>query len=353
MAMSPRFSIGITTYNRLEMLRECVTSLLRQAEEDFEILIGNDYQPLALTRDLLGIDDPRIRIINHPSNLGERRNINALLEAASGRYFTWHADDDFYAPTYLASMRDAFDRFPEADAAFCSFTVVEDSSILRYGTTPTVVDPEGLSGAEFLRGYWRGKFETMGFTCMYRRELLRSLGGLVALCDAPIAAMSEYFLILQAGMFAQVVYIPSPLVYFRVHDASWSMTTTDILAWESAATNFVVRGLRVLRDRAYGPDYALHLKGLLHRAFSSVLTVVFRPASQPVLHRELSFFLRCIYHVIRGTEGHRVEMICVVLIITARYAVFVCVESIRRTWARARGAPKATSAAHEPPAQPP
>src|SRR5262249_23161831 len=119
----PRFSIVITTYNRLEMLRECLASLVCQPGEDFEIIIGNDYQLLALTPDLLGSDDPRIRIINHPSNLGERNNINALLEVASGQYFSWIADDDLFAPTYVASMRNGFNQFPRANAAFSSFTV--------------------------------------------------------------------------------------------------------------------------------------------------------------------------------------------------------------------------------------
>jgi len=333
----PLFSIGITTYNRPDMLRECVASVLRQTEDDFEVLIGNDYQAGPVTRQNLGIDDARVRIINHPLNLGELRNLNALLEAASGRYFTWQADDDFYAPTYLASMRRAFDRFPDADAAFCSFSVVNDPSIPRHEATLPDVEPEGMAGAEFLRRCWRGILQTMAFTGMYNRERLRSRGGLVSLSDAPVAAMSEYLLLLQMGMVAQVACIPSPLAYFRVHDTSWSMTTTDVLAWETAGGNFISHGLRVIRHDAYAPDYGLHLRRIFQLTLSNVRTVLLRPGAEFSPHRELRFFLQCIRCALRGSEGHRVSAVGAMLRVTMRFAGILCSDVIRESWARARG----------------
>ena len=51
--------------------------------------------------------DPRIRFVNHPTNLREVGNMNALLREATGRYFTWLFDDDLYEPGFLKAAYDA------------------------------------------------------------------------------------------------------------------------------------------------------------------------------------------------------------------------------------------------------
>lgn len=84
----PFFSIGVTTYNRRELLKQVLDILIKQTFSDFEVIVGNDYPQEILTAELLGIYDPRIRFVNHPKNLGEVGNMNALLEVSRGRYFT-------------------------------------------------------------------------------------------------------------------------------------------------------------------------------------------------------------------------------------------------------------------------
>src|SRR5580698_5118306 len=118
MTNRPLFSVGITTYNRPELLRQCVATLLSQDFHDFEIIIGNDYIPIPLTEEMLGVCDPRIRIINYEQNLGEYGNLKALLEAAKGTFFSWQADDDYYDSMFLSHARMAFERFEDLNAVY-------------------------------------------------------------------------------------------------------------------------------------------------------------------------------------------------------------------------------------------
>ena len=39
----PFFTIGVTTYNRRDMLVDCLQSILAQTFIDYEVIIGNDY----------------------------------------------------------------------------------------------------------------------------------------------------------------------------------------------------------------------------------------------------------------------------------------------------------------------
>lgn len=41
--MTPFFSFGVTTYNRKDLLKECINSILSQSFDDFEVIISNDY----------------------------------------------------------------------------------------------------------------------------------------------------------------------------------------------------------------------------------------------------------------------------------------------------------------------
>ena len=74
---TPTVTIGIVTYNRPDLLREAVLSILNQTYGNFELLIGNDYIKTPVTFDTLGINpNPRVKILNYSSNLGEIDNMN-------------------------------------------------------------------------------------------------------------------------------------------------------------------------------------------------------------------------------------------------------------------------------------
>jgi len=71
----PFFTIGVTTYNRPDLLKQTLTSISAQTFTDFEVIVGNDYTPESLSAENLGINDPRIRFENYPQNLGEAQNM--------------------------------------------------------------------------------------------------------------------------------------------------------------------------------------------------------------------------------------------------------------------------------------
>src|SRR5687767_6103523 len=146
---APWFSIGVTVFERRHMLAVAVASIQRQTFPDFEIIVGNDNPAMPLSPADFGVlNDSRVRIINHPENLGEMRNMNALLAAARGRYFTWLADDDAYAPDFLAAVRRVF----VEHGVPCVFTSYSRDPQQRLGTAQSVT-PRLLSGEEFVTGF--------------------------------------------------------------------------------------------------------------------------------------------------------------------------------------------------------
>ena len=61
----PKITIAITTYNRFDMLKECINSILLQTFNDFDVTKENDYVEQKLIDKNLEINDHRIEITNY------------------------------------------------------------------------------------------------------------------------------------------------------------------------------------------------------------------------------------------------------------------------------------------------
>ena len=223
---APLFSIGVTTYDRLELLRETLQSVLRQDCADVEILVGNDNPARQLDAGTIGTSDPRVRIINHPVNLGEMGNMNALLSEAKGRYFSWLADDDLYAATTLSTVARAITKFQDPPCVFTRYSIQALSALGADG------DAAQLEPAEFLRRYLGRSLPVLGCYGFYRHEQLLALGGMTRLSPG-LSPYSDNLLALKAAILRPVV-IDSPLIYFRTHDQSLSFTSVDVAGYRAA-----------------------------------------------------------------------------------------------------------------------
>ena len=71
-------AIVVLTYNRLHLLRQCVENVLaRTSAQTTEIVIWDNGSADATPDYLRSLEDPRIRVVLHPENLGQ----NAYAQA--------------------------------------------------------------------------------------------------------------------------------------------------------------------------------------------------------------------------------------------------------------------------------
>jgi len=105
MNLQPKLvSVGIPTYNRADMLRRSVESVLCQDYMLIEILISDNSS----TDDTQNIcqqfceKDERVKYVQQSSNIGASANFKNVLARASGEYFMWLGDDDWIDLTYIS-----------------------------------------------------------------------------------------------------------------------------------------------------------------------------------------------------------------------------------------------------------
>jgi glycosyltransferase involved in cell wall biosynthesis len=102
-AAPPLATIAIPTFNRAERLKQAVASACAQDYPSVEILIVDNASE-DVTKEVcqaLADEDPRIRYMRQPRNVGPTRNFETGLENARGHYFMWLSDDDWITPNYV------------------------------------------------------------------------------------------------------------------------------------------------------------------------------------------------------------------------------------------------------------
>jgi glycosyltransferase involved in cell wall biosynthesis len=285
-ALKPFFSIGVTTYNRHDLLRETLNSVLAQSFADFEIIVGNDYQAEVLTGEMLGINDPRIRIINHPVNLREVGNMNALLAEASGRYFTWLFDDDLYEPGFLQTAYDVLSETDFPPALFSSFRTLREGEEYLPRTTGHL-SISMLSGREFLRRYSAVNPEVVSTCGLFDTVALKHVtGGIEELCASAIGVYCEYLFLVRCALFDRIAYTDAPFYVFRTHDGSWSESNDELHRYIEAGKVLVRKCGEVLRHPTLIADFP---RNLLTICEQHLIAVAYRSARHEVARQQLGF----------------------------------------------------------------
>lgn len=125
---TPVVSIGLPTYDRLEMLQEAVASIQRQTFQDFELVISDNCSP-----DLRVVDictdwaerDSRITYIRQSKNIGDGANILSLLSKSEAPLFTWASDDVLWDESFLERAVQALDGDKAVSAWMCHIRAID------------------------------------------------------------------------------------------------------------------------------------------------------------------------------------------------------------------------------------
>jgi glycosyltransferase involved in cell wall biosynthesis len=101
--LPPVVSVVVPTYNRPDMLKEAVASVLGQTLTSLEVVVVNDGGD-DLTELLESFHDDRIVYLRLPERRERSAARNTGIRAARGQYIAYLDDDDLYYPDHLATI---------------------------------------------------------------------------------------------------------------------------------------------------------------------------------------------------------------------------------------------------------
>jgi glycosyltransferase involved in cell wall biosynthesis len=118
-------SVIVSAFNRPEMLRAALNSVLAQTYKDIEIIVQDDSTISECSSVVATIDDPRIIYTHNQPSLGTIQNLLTGYRRASGDYVCTLNDDDLYLPEYLSTMVDGLERHPACCMAFSDHWIID------------------------------------------------------------------------------------------------------------------------------------------------------------------------------------------------------------------------------------
>jgi Glycosyl transferase family 2 len=168
---NPVVSVVIAAYNRSNVLRYAIQSVIDSTFADWELIVVGDHCTDDTADCVAAFDDSRIRFVNLPINSGDQSGPNnAGVTLARGRYVAFLNQDDLYLPHHLASCVAALDT-SDAD-------IVLAPCIIAHPQT----DPDQMAFGRFSiccvagpRGYDPFEFYSAS-SWMFRRSLMDKLG---------------------------------------------------------------------------------------------------------------------------------------------------------------------------------
>ncbi len=112
-----KFSVIVPTYNRSEILKRCVGSLLAQDRPfgEYEVIIVDDSSTDGTLEYLKSLDDPKIKFFSMFHG-GPAKARNLAARNASGEYLAFTDDDCLVPADWLLKLGEGLEKWPEAAA---------------------------------------------------------------------------------------------------------------------------------------------------------------------------------------------------------------------------------------------
>ncbi|MDY7013363.1 MAG: glycosyltransferase [Cyanobacteriota bacterium] len=220
-----KVSICIPTYNRADYLTYAANSVFQQTYEDFELIICDDGSTDNTSDRVARWDDPRIRYIRHPQNIGRSRNMRSGFDAATGEYFIKFDDDDAIAPQFLEKTVAVLDANPSVDFVCTDHWVIDKNNRRDREATQANSDRWGKSQLQegpipnLLRETFLRQSLQVGST-LFRRTCLEEVDYMRPEADG----CEDFDLLVRLAIAGkQGYFIPELLMEYRIHGAQTSL----------------------------------------------------------------------------------------------------------------------------------
>ena len=175
----PLITIGIPTYNRALLLKECVTGALAQSYQNIEVLVSDNASTDDTLAVLSSINDTRLRVITNPKNLGAVENFSKCIREATGDYLVLLSDDNFLDKDFLERCVQMIRSEPGLPIVLASYDnlVMDEFRENERRVVPAILSKKlstGIwSGIDILREYFHGRISADSLSVVVRTNVLR------------------------------------------------------------------------------------------------------------------------------------------------------------------------------------
>jgi glycosyltransferase involved in cell wall biosynthesis len=220
-------TVVLPTYNRAYCLRRSIDSVLNQTFSNFELIVIDDGSTDNTAELLASIDDPRLRVLRHPTNKGVSAAINSGIRAAASDVIALQDSDDEWLPEKLAKQVSAITSAPAEVGVVYTDRWRIDGAEKTWSRAPHFMPKDGL----IYQAALNGAIYNMANQClMIRRKCFDQIGYF----DENIRRHIDKEILIRLSLKYLFIHIPEPLVNYYVTEDSISKKgeAESINAWE-------------------------------------------------------------------------------------------------------------------------
>ncbi|WP_158819625.1 glycosyltransferase [Granulicella sp. S156] len=210
--LRPRISVCMAAYNGEQYIAAQLKSILCQLSAQDEVIVVDDASTDG-TRDCVrSLQDGRVRLIEHGSNLGVQKTFEEAIGAASGDILFLSDQDDLWAANKVSTVVQAFLLRPGFDVVVSDAALIDENGV-------ALVDSYYEQRGRFRSGLLANIIHctylgcTMAFRSRIRDKVLPFPSVRVVLHDVWIGTANS----VRGG---KTLYIPYPLVLYRRHEGN-------------------------------------------------------------------------------------------------------------------------------------
>jgi glycosyltransferase involved in cell wall biosynthesis len=222
-----RVSVVIPTYNRAELLKLAVDSVLGQSHEDIELIVADDGSRDETLAMLASYEDSRLRVLPlaHTGILG--RMNNAALQIATGEFVALLDSDDIWLPNKLERQLAVLRESPSVGLV-CSNAYVMDEHGVDLGHRYLPADL-GVSGM-ILEDLLDVNF-IIRSSAVARRTVIERVGRFSEALE--LRTTDDYDMWLRVAALSEVYYLPEALLGYREHAGSVRVGFPRCTYWQA------------------------------------------------------------------------------------------------------------------------
>ena len=216
-------SVVIPTFRRQELLKEAISSALRQVDVSVEIIVVDDSPEGSAHEAVAGLQDPRIRYVKSAAPSGGRPALvrNHGAEMATGRFVHFLDDDDRVADGYYRDAVAAFDSRPKSGVVFGQIQPFSEPDSTSLASEREFFDTAARRTKRWSR--WGSRWPVVAHllfmptllvnsACIIRREHVQRLGGY----DPKIALNEDVDFFCRAIRHFGVHFLDQVVVHYRI-----------------------------------------------------------------------------------------------------------------------------------------
>lgn len=210
---APWLDIFLLCHNRPESTKAAIESILAQGGEGFRLIVSDNSSDTRVA-EMVARDFPGVRLVPRGC-LPALAHFNACIAEAAADYFCLFHDDDLMGPDFVAEMRQASLRYPDAVAFGANAWVVNLESGMRVASVRAFGQYQVIDSARDLFHRYFGRHQTgiapfPGYvyrTAVAGDERIPEAGGKYA----------DVTWLLRLASLGRMVWCNAPLMDYHIH----------------------------------------------------------------------------------------------------------------------------------------